>query len=148
MTLATVATLAYNSLFAEGIVIFFMVIAGINFGLFYFLMWRRQVRQLINNPEFKLYIILLFGGSLLVAMDLILNTGLSVGEAFRHGSFQVVSIMTTTGFSTANFDLWPSFARSALLFLMIIGASAGSTGGALKVVRLLVLFKYAEEAGA
>ncbi len=134
---------AYNSLFVEGIVIFFMVMAGINFGLFYFLVWRRQVRQLISNPEFRLYIILLFGGSLLVALDLIWNMGLSVGEAFRHSSFQVVSIMTTTGFSTANFDLWPSFARSALLFLMIIGASAGSTGGALKVVRLLVLFKYA-----
>ena len=69
--------------------------------------------------------------------------GLSWGEALRQGSFQVVSIMTTTGFVTANFDAWPAFTRAALLILMIIGASGGSTGGALKVVRVLVLFKYA-----
>ncbi|MFC1992055.1 TrkH family potassium uptake protein [Chloroflexota bacterium] len=134
---------SYNSLFVENIVTFFMVIAGVNFGLFYFILWKREVRQLVSNPEFRLYIILLVGVSLLVALDLFMNMGMSIGEAFRYSSFQVVSIMTTTGFSTANFDVWPEFAKSALLILMIIGASAGSTGGALKVVRLLVLFKYA-----
>jgi trk system potassium uptake protein TrkH len=68
--------------------------------------------------------------------------GLSIGEALRNGSFQAVSIMTTTGFVTADFNAWPAFAKSALLILMVIGASAGSTGGALKVIRLLVLLKY------
>jgi trk system potassium uptake protein TrkH len=115
----------------------------VNFGLFYFLVWKRQAGQLISNPEFRLYIILLIGGSLFIALDLMGNMDLSAGEAFRQSSFQTVSIMTTTGFSSTNFDVWPTFARSALLVLMIIGASAGSTGGALKVVRLLVLFKYA-----
>jgi len=134
---------AYNNLFVEGIVIFFMLMAGINFGLFYFLMWKRQVRQFIRNPELRLYIALLAAASLFIALDLTRNMGLSIGEAFRYSGFQVVSIMTTTGFSTANFDVWPVFAKSALLILMIIGASGGSTGGALKVVRILLLFKYA-----
>ena len=134
---------AYDSIFVEIVVIVFMVIAGVNFGLFYFLVWKRQAGQLISNPEFRLYIILLIGGSLFIALDLMGNMELSAGEAFRHSSFQTVSIMTTTGFSSTNFDVWPTFARTALLVLMIIGASAGSTGGALKVVRLLVLFKYA-----
>lgn len=134
---------AYNSVFVEIIVIFFMVMAGINFGLFYFLMWKRQGRQFFRSPELRLYIVLLAAGSLFIAIDLSRNMGLSIVEAFRYSGFQVVSIMTTTGFSTANFDLWPVFAKSALLILMIIGASGGSTGGALKVVRILVLFKYA-----
>ncbi len=134
---------AYNSLFVECTVIFFMVMAGINFGLFYFLLWKRQARQLISSRELRLYFTLLVGACLFIALDLTANMGLSIGEAFRFSGFQVVSIMTTTGFSTANFNLWPVFSKSALLVLMIVGASGGSTGGALKVVRILVLFKYA-----
>jgi len=133
----------YNSLFIEGIIIFFMMAAGVNFGLYYFLLWKRQPGRLFSNSEFQLYIALLIGASLFIALNLINSIGLSIGEAFRYSGFQAVSIMTTTGFVTANFDAWPAFARSALLILMIIGASAGSTGGALKVTRLLVLFKYA-----
>jgi len=134
---------AYNSPLIEGIVILFMVLAGVNFGLYYFLLWKRQAGRLLRNSEFQLYIALLIGACLLIALNLIRSAGLSIGEAFRYSSFQVVSTMTTTGFVTANFDVWPTFARSALLILMIIGASAGSTGGALKVTRLLVLSKYA-----
>ena len=134
---------AYNSLFVECTIIFFMAMAGINFGLFYFLLWKRQARQLISSRELRLYFTLLAGACLLIALDLTANMGLSIGEAFRFSGFQVVSIMTTTGFSTANFNLWPVFSKSALLVLMIVGASGGSTGGALKVVRILVLFKYA-----
>jgi trk system potassium uptake protein TrkH len=134
---------AYNSPFIEIIVTVFMVIAGVNFGLFYFLAWKRQVRQIIRNPELRFYIIILAGATLLVAIDLVQNMGMSAGESLRYGSFQVVSIMTTTGYASANFDVWPVFAKGVLLVLMIIGASAGSTGGALKVVRILVLLKYA-----
>jgi len=134
---------AYNSLFVEGIITFFMVMAGVNFGLFYFLLWRRQPGRLFSNPEFQLYITLLIGACLFIALNLTMVGGQSIGEAFRYSSFQAVSIMTTTGFATANFDIWPAFAKSALLILMLIGASAGSTGGALKVTRFLVLAKYA-----
>jgi len=133
---------AYNSLVIEGIVIAFMTFAGINFGLYYFLFWKRQPKRLFSNPEFRLYIGLLTGASILVALNLMNSMGLSIGEAFRHGSFQTVSIMTTTGFSTTDFNLWPAFAKATLLMLMIVGASAGSTGGALKVTRFLVLMKY------
>ncbi len=133
---------AYNSLFIEGIVIFFMVLAGVNFGLYYFLLWKRQPRRLFSNPEFRLYIALLLGASIFIALDLASNMGLSIGEAFRYSGFQAVSIMTTTGFATADFNIWPPFAKSTLLILMMIGASAGSTGGAIKVIRLLVLVKY------
>jgi trk system potassium uptake protein TrkH len=133
---------AYNSLIIEGIVIAFMTIAGVNFGLYYFLFWRRQPKRLFSNPEFRLYIGLLTGASILIALNLTRGLGLSIGDAFRYSGFQAVSIMTTTGFSTTNFNLWPAFAKAALLMLMIIGASAGSTGGALKVTRFLVLMKY------
>ncbi len=135
---------AYNSIFIEAIVIFFMIAAGVNFGLYYFLIWKRQPGRLFSNPEFRLYIFLLIGAVLLINLDLIRNMvpEMSIGDAIRYGSFNTVSIMTTTGFSTTDFNAWPAFARSALLILMVIGASAGSTGGALKVIRLLVLAKY------
>jgi|TARA_B100000315_G_scaffold256560_1_gene302755 trk system potassium uptake protein TrkH len=133
---------AYNSIFIEGIIMFFMIASGVNFGLYYFLIWRRQPGYLLKNPEFRLYIFLLIGATLLINLDLIKNMGMSLGDALRFGSFNTVSIMTTTGFATTDFNLWPVFARSALLILMVIGASAGSTGGALKVIRLLVLIKY------
>ncbi len=133
---------AYGSVIVEGIVIAFMTIAGINFGMHYLFLVKRKPGHLFRNPEFRLYIALLTGASILIAVNLISSMGLSIGDAFRQGGFQTVSIMTTTGFATADFNLWPSFARATLLALMIVGASAGSTGGAIKVTRLLVLFKY------
>lgn len=140
---ATTASIgAYNSVMVEGIVIAFMAIAGVNFSLYYFLFHKRQPGRFFGNPEFRLYIGLLTTSAILIAVNLIRSTGLSIGEAFRDSGFQAVSIMTTTGFSTADFNLWPPFAKATLLTLMIIGASAGSTGGAIKVVRFLVLMKY------
>ncbi len=133
---------SYNSPLVEGIVLFFMIAAGVNFGLYYFLLWKRRPGRLFGNPEFKLYIALIISAILLINIDLIVNMGMSFGDAMRYGSFQSASIMTTTGFATADFSTWPPFARSLLLVLMVIGASAGSTGGALKVVRILVLVKY------
>lgn len=141
-TATTLSIGAYNSVVIEGIVATFMILAGVNFGLYYFLFHKRQPGRLFNNPEFRLYIGILTASVVLIAVNLMGGMALSVGEAFRYSSFQAVSIMTTTGFSTADFNLWPSFAKAALLILMIIGASAGSTGGALKVTRVLVLMKY------
>ena len=141
-TPTTLSIGGYNSLFVEGIVILFMVIAGVNFGLYYSLFWKRQLKRLLTNPELRLYIGLLIGACLFISLNLTMGGGKSIGEAFRYGSFQAVSIMTTTGFTTANFNAWPAFSKSALLILMVIGGSAGSTAGALKVIRLLVLVKY------
>ena len=133
---------AYNSAVVEWIVFIFMIIAGVNFGLHYLLLRKRQPGPLFTNPEFKMYVGLLSVASVLVAVNLINAMNMPIEDAFRKGSFQVVSIMTTTGFSTANFATWPSFTQATLLVLMIVGASAGSTGGALKVSRILVLLKY------
>jgi trk system potassium uptake protein TrkH len=104
--------------------------------------WKRQPKQLLRSPELRVYLGILLVASILVAVDLGVNAGMSTSQAFRRSTFQVVSIMTTTGFASADFAMWPAFARSALLMLMIVGASAGSTGGAMKVVRLMVVVKY------
>jgi trk system potassium uptake protein TrkH len=133
----------YGSPFIEMIVLVFMVLAGVNFGLFYLLAWKRQVKQLLTNPELRMYLIILAGSVAVVAVDLVRNLGMNVADSLRYGSFQVVSVMTTTGYASADFNLWPEFSKTVLLVLMIIGACAGSTGGALKVVRLQVMFKYA-----
>jgi len=134
---------AYDSPLIEGIVVFFMMAAGVNFGLYYFLLWRHQPQRFFANVELRAYFAFLFGAIFLVGVDLVRNMGLSAGEALRYAGFQSVSIMTTTGFTTADFNAWPEFSRAVLLLLMLIGASAGSTGGGLKVVRILVLVKLA-----
>jgi len=119
-----------------------MIAAGVNFSLYYLAIWKRKPGNLFKNSEFKLYIAIIVIATLAINIDLIVNLGLPLGEALRESSFQSVSLITTTGFATADFNTWPTFARSVILILMVVGASAGSTGGALKVVRFLVLFKY------
>jgi len=133
---------AYNSLFVECVVIFFMVLAAVNFGLYYYLFWKRQPDRLFKNPEFRFYMILLVGAVLLVVIDLVHGLGMSVGDAFRYGGFQVASVMTTTGFVTADFDTWPALSKAILLILMVLGGSAGSTAGSIKLVRIIVMSKY------
>lgn len=132
-----------SSVFVTSTVTCFMVIAGVNFALYYYLFGRRQPGYVFCNPEFRSYVAIFIGASLLIAFDLVNNAGQLVGDALRHATFQAASIQTTTGFTTANFDAWPVFSRSVLLVLMIVGASAGSTGGALKIVRVLVVVKHA-----
>jgi len=134
---------AYNNVLVESIVIFFMIAAGVNFSLYYLAVWKRQPKSLFKNSEFKLYIAVLVVATLAINIDLIVNLGLPLGQALRESSFQSVSLVTTTGFATTDFNTWPTFSRSVILVLMVVGASAGSTGGALKVVRFLILFKYA-----
>jgi len=134
---------AYDSLFISSTVTVFMLVAGVNFGLLYFSLIEKDLRRLFSNIEFRLYITIVVVASLAIILDLVQNMGQPSGEAFSQATFQVVSIQTTTGFVTADYNIWPSFSRSILLVLMIIGASAGSTGGGLKVIRLLVVIKYA-----
>ncbi|UCE97666.1 MAG: TrkH family potassium uptake protein [Dehalococcoidia bacterium] len=134
---------AYDSVWIEGIIIFFMIAAGVNFSLYYLAIWKRHPKSLFNNSEFKLYIAILVIATLIINIDLIINLGLPLGEAIRESSFQSVSLVTTTGFATADFNTWPTFSRAVVLILMVVGASAGSTGGALKIVRFLILSKFA-----
>jgi len=132
---------AYQSWQAEFIVVLFMIIAAINFRLYFSLFWKRNFRSLLVDSEFHLYLGLLFGASLFIALDLIINSGLSFTDACRYGSFNAISIMTTTGFSNTDFNVWPVFSKAALVVLMLIGGSTGSTAGAIKVSRVMVLVK-------
>jgi trk system potassium uptake protein TrkH len=124
---------AYGNPLAEYIIMIFMFLAGMSFILHY--QFLRRNWKSIRGEEFRLYLIILA-----VAISLLIGSqGLS---SYREGMFQAISIMTTTGFVTADFGLWSSGARIVLLALMFIGACGGSTGGAIKVVRVLTLIKH------
>lgn len=140
---------AYDSLSIEVVLIVFMVLAGANFGVYYQLIQRR-FRSVWGDPELRLYLGVLLVGSVIVSVSLIEHpmvgmTGeareSSVSESVRHGVFQVVSLQTTTGFCSADFENWKFTAKAVLVAIMFIGASAGSTGGGIKVIRCLITAK-------
>ena len=132
---------AYNSLYLEAVLIVFMFLAGTNFTLHYQLLTGRR-GALWRNAEFRFYTFIVLGSTLLISFNLWHHYYGSFFPALRHGAFQAVSFTTTTAFTTADFDQWPAFSRGLLLLLATFGASAGSTSGALKQIRVLVLLKY------
>ncbi len=118
---------------------FFMVVAGVNFALMFRTLVRRTPRAFARDEEFRLYLALLAVASLVLAAKLA-GRGIYEGEeAVRHAVFQAVSIMTTTGYASADFNEWPIFASMILVALMFVGGSAASTAGSTKVVRVLLL---------
>ena len=130
----------YNSVYSEIVIAVFMLVFGVNFNLYYmFLM--KQGRQAIKNEELRWYIGIVAASVLIIAVSLFTTKHDGFAESFRYAFFQVSSIITTTGFSTTNFDTWPVIAKFVLVFLMFIGACAGSTGGGIKVSRLVILVK-------
>jgi trk system potassium uptake protein TrkH len=131
-TTANIAV-AYASPLAEYIIIFFMFVGGTNFVIHYHLF--RGKFKILKDEEFRLYVILLLIATLLLAV----SQGLG---SYRDGLFQAVSIMTCTGFASADFASWHFGARMVLLLLMFIGACGGSTGGGIKVARILTLMKH------
>ncbi len=132
-------SLAGYSPYIQNVCTVFMLLFGVNFSCYYMLLIR-QVKSVFKDEELRLYLGIVAGSILMIAWNIYGIYG-SVGETLRHASFQVVSIMTTTGFATTDFDLWPSFSKAILFTLMLIGASAGSTGGGFKCGRLLLLIK-------
>ena len=123
-----------------------MLLFGVNFSI-YFLLLVRKFKDALTDSEFLAYFGIALGASLLIALDIIDEYG-GFWNAFRYSLFQVSSLMTTTGFATADFTLWPAFSKSILILVMLIGASAGSTGGGLKVSRIIIFFKSsAQEIG-
>ena len=130
---------ASYSPYLQNVTTVFMLLFGINFSCYYLLLLR-QFRSVFKDEELKLYIGIVLGSILLITWNLQGIYG-TLEETVRHASFQVASIVTTTGYATTDFDLWPSFSKTILLCLMVVGASAGSTGGGLKVARVLLLFK-------
>ena len=132
-------SLAGYSPYLQNVTTVFMILFGINFSCYYLLLIKRW-KNVWKDEELRLYLGIILGSILLI----VLNTRGFYGtleETVRHAAFQVGSIITTTGYATVDFDQWPSFSKTILLCLMIVGASAGSTGGGLKVGRLLLLLK-------
>ena len=137
------ASLAYfeNSA-VDGVAIIFMFIAGINFALHFTAWQRRTGRQYLLDPEFLFYSFILITISIVTVFVLYFSeVYVSASESIMKGIFQVVSIATTTGFTTADFSSWPLFLPYLLLYAGIIGACAGSTGGGMKMIRILLIFK-------
>ncbi|MTI85111.1 MAG: TrkH family potassium uptake protein [Firmicutes bacterium] len=131
---------AYNNPLVEIIIIFFMFIAGINFAL-HFHALRRNFKPLRDDRETRLYIVLALTATIFMVFNLIYVMDYSPGTALRESAFQVVSIMTTTGYATADFNQWPAFSKGILLGLMFVGGCAGSTAGGMKQARLYILAK-------
>ena len=132
-------SLASYSPYIQNVTTVFMILFGINFSCYYLLLLR-QFKSVFKDQELWMYLGIIAGSIALITLNIRSMYG-SLEESIRHAAFQVGSIITTTGFSTVDFDLWPSFSKTILLCLMMVGACAGSTGGGLKVARLMLLMK-------
>ncbi len=130
---------AYQSAYVEIVLGVFMILFGINFNVYY-LMLLGRIRDALSSEEARCFLGIIAVAVLAVTAN-ILSLTQGLGEALRQAFFQVSSIITTTGFATTDFNVWPEFSRHLLLLLMVIGACAGSTGGGLKVSRVIILVK-------
>lgn len=130
----------FQSITVEIIIIFFMIISGVNFALHYHLM-RGNLKPFWHDSETKFYLGIIAIAITLISYNLFSEISIPAGTAVREATFQVASIITTTGFATADFEQWPSFSKFILLLLMFCGGCAGSTGGGLKVGRILIIYK-------
>lgn len=130
---------AYNSAYIEYIIAIFMMIFGINFNLFYLLLMKDFI-NVFKNEELRYYLGIIAIATVLITAN-IASMYDSIEQAFRNAFFQVTSLITTTGFITANYELWPEFSKTMLIVIVMIGACGGSTGGGLKVSRLVIVLK-------
>lgn len=134
------ASIAAFGPYSQYIIVIFMFFAGTNFTLHYFAM-HRQFRKVVDNEEFRVYFWIVALLTIFISGGLFISENLSLENSFRDAIFTVVSILTTTGFVTADYSLWPSFLWMLIFALMFIGGSAGSTGGGVKIIRILLLVK-------
>jgi trk system potassium uptake protein TrkH len=132
---------AYDSLYMDIVIIVFMILAGINFSLHYQLLKGNSL-AFWQDVECRFFLGMVVILSLAVSFDIFGSIYHSFGSALRYGTFQVVSIVTTTGYATADYELWPGCSQMILLLCMFIGASAGSTGGGMKCIRVILCLKY------
>ena len=132
-------SMASYSPYIQNVCTVFMLLFGVNFSCYYMLIIR-QFKAVFKDEELRLYLGVVAGSILLIVLNLKGFYG-TLGETIRHAAFQVASIVTTTGFATTDYDLWPGFSKAILLCLMVIGASAGSTGGGFKCGRMLLVIK-------
>ena len=130
---------AYDSAYFDVVIGVFMLLFGVNFNLYYFLLIKR-FRDVFRSEELRAYLLIVGAAVAAIAADIVHIYG-TVGRSLRYAFFQVASIITTTGFATADFNAWPEFSRAILVILMFVGACAGSTGGGIKVARVVILCK-------
>ena len=129
----------YDSYYIDIVIAVFMFLFGINFNLYYLLLLK-NFKQVLKSEELKWYIIIVFGFTAIISINT-LGIYDNIWESFRYSFFQVVSIITTTGFVTADYNLWPSLSQMLIFLLMIVGSCAGSTAGGMKVSRVIILVK-------
>lgn len=134
---------AYDSAYIDGVITVFMILFGINFNLIYFVIIGK-VKEAFRSEELRYYLLIILGAIILITIN-ILPMYESVLSAIRYSSFTVGSIITTTGYVTADFGKWPVFSQTILLALMFIGACSGSTGGGMKVSRIVIYLKNAKK---
>jgi trk system potassium uptake protein TrkH len=132
---------AYNSPYFDIVIGVFMLLFGVNFNLYYFLLIGK-VREVLQSEELRTYFLIVAAATITIAWN-ISHLFESFSTALRYAFFQVSSIITTTGYATADFNLWPAYSRVVLVLLMFAGACAGSTGGGIKIARLVILVKTA-----
>jgi trk system potassium uptake protein TrkH len=132
---------AYDSLAIEWIIIVFMFLSGINFALLYYALLR-NFRAVFQSEELRSYTLVTVGASALIVLDLVLRAGWSADvQTVTDSVFQVVTLMTTTGYMTYDYVLWPTFSQVVLVLVMFVGGCAGSTAGGIKQIRVVLLFK-------
>lgn len=134
------ASVAAYSPYIQYVIILFMILAGTNFSLHYFML-KRKFSKVKSSEEYQLYLAIIIVTTIIISAGLVIRMDLGIEQAFRDTLFQVVSILTTTGFVTSDYLLWPTGLWMLLFVLFFIGGSAGSTGGGVKIVRILVLIK-------
>lgn len=129
----------YDSYYIDMVISIFMFLFGVNFNLYYLLLLK-DFKSVLKSEELKWYTIIVLGFTAIITINTLDIHG-SVLESFRYSFFQVVSIITTTGFMTDNYNLWPTLSQILILFLMIVGSCAGSTSGGIKISRAIILIK-------
>lgn len=135
------ASIAYwDSAYIQYVIVFFMFIAGTNFGLLHFA-FHGKLKRLFQDQEFRLYTIITLAATLIIGLSLYAQQGNELERCIRDALFQVVSLLTTTGFATADYLLWPPLVGIILFLLLFIGGCAGSTAGGLKCIRVCLIFK-------
>ncbi len=130
---------SYANPYAEYIIAIFMLLFSINFNMYYYLAIRKFAYVKVNE-EWKVFLVIVGASVAAIAVNIFHLVG-SLELSFRQALFQVSSIISTTGFTTTNFDVWPQFSKTIILALMVVGACAGSTGGGIKVSRIIIMFK-------
>lgn len=132
-------SIASYSPIIQNVITVFMILSGINYTA-YFCIISKQFKELFKLEEVRAYLLIIFAAIAIICFNTMHMYG-GFGETLRHAAFQVGSVITTTGFATTDFDLWPQLSKNVLVILMFIGACAGSTGGGIKVSRIMILFK-------